>query len=93
MDKKDLFSFFIDLKNEYEDHEMMNLFENYEISKLDIHRIYRYLDKYTKENVKTVEEEVIEELEVSKISERGATRLDDRISPAGMEDRKRQGYF
>jgi hypothetical protein len=62
MDKKDLFSFFMDLKNEYEDHEMMALFENHEISKLDIHRIYRYLDKYTKENVKTVEEEVIEEL-------------------------------
>ncbi len=41
----------------------------------------------------TTVEEVIKELEVSKISERGATRLDDRISPAGMEDRKRQGYF
>jgi hypothetical protein len=26
------------------------LFENYEISKLDINRIYRYLEKYTKEN-------------------------------------------
>lgn len=37
--------------------------------------------------------EVIEELKSTKISERGATRLDDRISEAGMEDRKRQGYF
>jgi hypothetical protein len=26
------------------------LFENYEITKLDINRIYRYLDKYTKED-------------------------------------------
>jgi hypothetical protein len=29
--------------------EMAMLFENYEITKLDINRIYRYLDKYTKE--------------------------------------------
>jgi sulfate adenylyltransferase subunit 2 len=38
-------------------------------------------------------EEVIAELNETQISERGATRLDDRISEAGMEDRKRQGYF
>ena len=29
----------------------------------------------------------------STISERGATRADDRASEAAMEDRKRQGYF
>ena len=51
MDKKDLFSFFLELKNKYDDNEMLALFENYEISKLDINRIYRYLEKYTKENV------------------------------------------
>ena len=38
-------------------------------------------------------EEVITELNQTQFSERGATRLDDRISEAGMEDRKRQGYF
>lgn len=38
-------------------------------------------------------DEVISELLHTRISERGATRLDDRISEAGMEDRKRQGYF
>ncbi len=36
---------------------------------------------------------VIEEVIGAKISERGATRLDDRISEAGMEDRKKNGYF
>jgi sulfate adenylyltransferase subunit 2 len=41
---------------------------------------------------KTVEE-IIDELKRTKISERGATRIDDRISDAGMEDRKREGYF
>jgi DNA polymerase III delta prime subunit len=50
MDKKDLFSFFLELKNNYDDNQLLLLFENYEISKLDINRIYRYLDKYTKEN-------------------------------------------
>ena len=50
MDKKDLFSFFLELKNKYDDTQMLLLFENYEITKLDINRIYRYLDKYTKEN-------------------------------------------
>ena len=38
-------------------------------------------------------DEVIKEITETKISERGATRLDDRISEAGMEDRKRTGYF
>jgi hypothetical protein len=51
MDKKDLFSFFLDLKNKYNENEYLDLFENYEINKLDINRIYRYLDKYTKETV------------------------------------------
>ena len=50
MDKKDLFGFFIDLKNKYDDNHILSLFENYDICKLDINRIYRYLEKYTKEN-------------------------------------------
>ena len=51
IDKKDLFAFFLELRTKYkDDNELCNLFENYEISKLDINRIYRYLDKYIKEN-------------------------------------------
>jgi len=50
MDKKDLFSFFLELKNNFDDTQLLLLFENYEITKLDINRIYRYIDKYTKEN-------------------------------------------
>ncbi|HYZ99353.1 MAG TPA: sulfate adenylyltransferase subunit CysD, partial [Acidimicrobiales bacterium] len=38
-------------------------------------------------------EAIIEETAVTRITERGATRADDRISEAGMEDRKREGYF
>jgi len=36
---------------------------------------------------------VIEEVAATRLTERGATRADDRISEAGMEDRKREGYF
>jgi sulfate adenylyltransferase subunit 2 len=36
---------------------------------------------------------VIEETAVTRITERGATRVDDKVSEASMEDRKRQGYF
>ncbi|NUP34393.1 MAG: sulfate adenylyltransferase subunit CysD [Streptomycetaceae bacterium] len=37
--------------------------------------------------------EVAAEIAATRITERGATRADDRISEAGMEDRKREGYF
>ncbi|MGE3958912.1 MAG: sulfate adenylyltransferase subunit CysD [Vicinamibacterales bacterium] len=38
-------------------------------------------------------ERIIEEVATSRITERGATRADDRASEAAMEDRKREGYF
>ena len=58
MDKKDLFAFFLDLKNKYDDNEIALLFENYEITKLDINRIYRYLEKYTKVDAEEGEDAV-----------------------------------
>ena len=48
MDKKDVFSYFLHLRNKYEDEEVYNMLADYEITKLDVNRIYRYLDKYTK---------------------------------------------
>jgi sulfate adenylyltransferase subunit 2 len=36
---------------------------------------------------------VIEETRSSDVSERGASRADDKTSEAAMEDRKRNGYF
>ncbi|MGM5630677.1 sulfate adenylyltransferase subunit 2 [Apibacter raozihei] len=38
-------------------------------------------------------QEIIDEIIVTRISERGQTRLDDQLSEAAMEDRKKQGYF
>jgi hypothetical protein len=40
------------------------MFENYEISKLDINRIYRYLDKYTKETDVEEEDEDVDDVSV-----------------------------
>jgi len=62
MDKKDLFGFFIELKTNHEDNEIIGLLDSYEISKLDINRIYRYIEKYIKENAAgTTDKEVEEE--------------------------------
>ena len=38
-------------------------------------------------------DDIVAETAVARVTERGATRADDRISEAGMEDRKRLGYF
>ncbi|WP_218118336.1 sulfate adenylyltransferase subunit CysD [Tessaracoccus oleiagri] len=38
-------------------------------------------------------EDVIQEVALTRITERGATRADDRLTEAAMEDRKKEGYF
>jgi sulfate adenylyltransferase subunit 2 len=38
-------------------------------------------------------DKVIDEVAATRITERGATRGDDKVSEASMEDRKREGYF
>ena len=45
------------------------------------------------ESTATTLDEVITEIAATRITERGQTRADDRISDTGMEDRKREGYF
>ena len=62
MCKSDMCLFFLDIKSKYSDTEILELFENDDISKLDINRIYKYLDKYTKENVLEEEEDEVEEI-------------------------------
>ena len=48
MDKKDMFSYFLHLKKTHNIEEIYEIFDNdnYNISKLDINRIYRYLNSY-----------------------------------------------
>ena len=38
-------------------------------------------------------DEVINEIISTRISERGETRIDDKVTEAAMEDRKKNGYF
>ncbi len=38
-------------------------------------------------------EAVVAEIAATRITERGETRADDRVTEAAMEDRKREGYF
>jgi sulfate adenylyltransferase subunit 2 len=45
------------------------------------------------ESTATSLDDIIAETAAARVTERGATRADDRISEAGMEDRKKQGYF
>jgi sulfate adenylyltransferase subunit 2 len=45
------------------------------------------------ESVAVAVDDIIAETAVARVTERGATRADDRMSEAGMEDRKRTGYF
>ena len=61
MDKKDLFGFFVEINNNFENAEVINMLENYEINKLDINRIYRYIEKYIKENATGITEKEVEE--------------------------------
>jgi sulfate adenylyltransferase subunit 2 len=37
--------------------------------------------------------EVVAEVAATRLTERGATRADDRVTEAAMEDRKKEGYF
>ena len=38
-------------------------------------------------------QDIIDDIIQTRVSERGQTRLDDQLSEAAMEDRKKQGYF
>ena len=54
MDKKDVYGFFIDLKLSKTNEEILQILEGLEISKLDIDRIYRFLDFFSQEESQLV---------------------------------------
>lgn len=45
------------------------------------------------ESTASIPDEVLAEISISTLSERGATRADDKLSESAMEDRKKEGYF
>lgn len=64
MDKKDLICFFMELKEKYSDYnDVLPIFENYEINKLNIQRIYRFLDNNIKDDKQNELEEEMDDFE------------------------------
>lgn len=59
MDQKDLFSYFIQLRENYNHEEIISILDNYEISKLDINRMYRYIDKHSSINTDNSDDNLI----------------------------------
>jgi sulfate adenylyltransferase subunit 2 len=45
------------------------------------------------ESAAATADDIIAEVAASRITERGATRADDKFTEAAMEDRKKEGYF
>ncbi|PQM74234.1 sulfate adenylyltransferase subunit CysD [Corynebacterium sp. J010B-136] len=45
------------------------------------------------ESTAATPDEILAEISISTLSERGATRADDKLSESAMEDRKKEGYF
>ena len=46
MDKRDLLTYFNMLKNEHSETDILNIFENVDIQKLDINRMLRFVNKF-----------------------------------------------
>jgi len=61
MDKRDLIGYFYKLKSDNSHDDINYLIEKYEIGKLEINRIYRYIEKYTQENAIGTSETIIDQ--------------------------------
>ena len=59
MDKRDMYAFFMDTN--ITDEMILSELEKYDIDTLETNRMYRYIEKYTKENAHSIEDEVIVE--------------------------------
>ena len=65
MEQKDLFSLFFYMKDKYKDNEIYTIFENTDLTRLDINRLSRFLDKYTTENAIGVNDIAVNEDKIS----------------------------
>ena len=69
MDKKDMIAFLIELKSNTHCDEIYSILESNGICKLDVDRIYRYIDKYFKKTVTSDSDDSISESGLFKIKE------------------------
>ena len=61
LDKSDLIGYFNELKHNYTESDLLLFIDKYEIGKLEINRIFRYIEKYTEENAVGTSDKIIEE--------------------------------
>jgi hypothetical protein len=68
MDKKDLFAFFIHLKKDSSEHvftkTVNDMIEKFDITKLDINRMYRYIEKYTTHSSGNAEDDYDDDISI-----------------------------
>jgi hypothetical protein len=64
LDKSDLIGYFNELKASYTESDLLVLNDKYEIGKLEINRMFRYIEKFTEENAIGTSEKLIEEDEM-----------------------------
>jgi sulfate adenylyltransferase subunit 2 len=94
--------YFAHKRNVFERDGML-LAENDHVERMEGENVYEEIVRYrtvgdititgaVESGADTVEK-IIEEVAATRQTERGATRADDRVSEAAMEDRKKEGYF
>jgi len=76
LEKKDLFAFFLYLKETQSVDYIYSLFENNNITKLDINRLFRYLDKYTKEYMPSENKRKCNETDIYEEDEESASYIE-----------------
>ncbi len=102
-DKIDIPSIYFAHKRRVFERDGMLLAENDFVERLEGEEVFEELVRYrtvgdititgaVESSADTVEK-IIEEVAATRQTERGATRADDRVSEAAMEDRKKEGYF
>ena len=102
-DKVEIPSIYFAHKRNVFERDGMLLAENDHVERMEGETVYEEIVRYrtvgdititgaVESGADTVEK-IIEEVAATRQTERGATRADDRVSEAAMEDRKKEGYF
>jgi sulfate adenylyltransferase subunit 2 len=102
-DEVDIPSIYFAHKRNVFERDGMLLAENSFAERMDGEEVYEDLVRYRTVGDMTITgavessadtvEKIIDEVAATRQTERGATRADDRVSEAAMEDRKKEGYF
>ena len=102
-DEVDIPSIYFAHKRNVFERDGMLLAENSYTERIEGEEVYEELVRYRTVGDMTITgavessadtvQKIIDEVAATRQTERGATRADDRVSEAAMEDRKKEGYF